>query len=57
MKKELVGFVGKVYMGGRDDPIFYVERNMDGSVLENRYCEGDWILKSDMNDRPTSPYK
>ena len=54
--KELVGFVGKVYMGGKDDPILFVERNEDGSVLKDRYCEGDWILKSDLNDRPRSPH-
>lgn len=54
MKKELVGFVGKVYMGGNDDPMIYVERNMDGTVLENQYCEGDWVLKSDLSDRPSA---
>ena len=42
-------------MGGKDDPMLYVERNMDGSVLNNRYCEGDWVLKSDLNDRPKNP--
>ncbi|KAL7511022.1 hypothetical protein ACHAXN_007930 [Cyclotella atomus] len=54
VKKELVGFVGKVYMGGNDDPMIYVERNMDGTVLENQYCEGDWVLKSDLSDRPSA---
>jgi hypothetical protein len=30
---------------------------MDGIVLENQYCEGDWVLKSDLNDRPSNPFK
>lgn len=57
VKKELVGFVGKVYMGGKEDPMLFVERNMDGSCLENRYCQGDWVLNSDIKDRPSSPYQ
>ena len=48
IKKEVVGFVGKVYMGGKEDPMLFVERNDDGSVLKDRYCEGDWIVNSNM---------
>lgn len=47
-----VGFVGKVYDLGREEPMFFVERNVeDGSVIGDRYLEGDWVLRSEIEDR------
>ena len=43
-----VGFVGKVYDERRGEPAFCVERNVvDGSCVEGRELEGDWVRRSD----------
>jgi hypothetical protein len=56
LNNALVGFVGKVYTGGEDDPLFFVERNVeDGSVLDYE-VEGDWILRSEIIDRKKTPH-
>merc|ERR1719253_646942 len=42
----VVGFVGKVYNTGEDDPVFFVERNVaDGSCLEGMEVQGDWVQR------------
>ena len=39
-----MGFVGKVYNMGQDDPVFFVERNVaDGSCLEGIEDQDDWV--------------
>jgi len=46
-----VGFVGKVYDERRGEPMFFVERNVvDGSCLKGREMEGDWILRSELEE-------
>ena len=44
-----VGFVGKAYQRG--EPTFFVERNVnDGSCLKDREMDGDFILRSEMDN-------
>ena len=52
VKASLVGFVGKAYDKQNGESMFFVERNVaDGSVLKNREIQGDWILKSEIEDK------
>ena len=46
-----VGFVGKAYDERRGEPMFFVERNVrDGSCLRGVEMEGDWVLRSELEE-------
>mmetsp|Transcript_24915 Transcript_24915/g.53747 ORF Transcript_24915/g.53747 Transcript_24915/m.53747 type:complete len:278 (-) Transcript_24915:169-1002(-) len=46
-----VGFVGKAYDERVGEPLFFVERNLvDGSCLTGMKMEGDWVLRSELED-------
>ena len=52
VQASFVGFVGKAYDERNGEPLFFVERNVnDGSCLKGRMIEeGDWVLKSEIDD-------